>query len=201
MLVADDDPVHRGLMEDLMSPLGFVLFSAATGNECLEVAAQCRPDLLLLDISMPGLNGWAVAERLRQMGFDRLKIVVISANAAQLRRPPGSVSYHDDFMVKPISISDLLARIGDAMRIEWDTQAPEGADAAAGPAATPEDGLDERQKAELRQLALDRVCAGHPHAADFDRGAGTPERRPVSRGCGSFSRTFNLNSFVTRLVP
>lgn len=89
VLIADDDPVHRGLMEDLLSPLGFVLFSAATGADCIEVALQCQPDLLLLDISMPGLDGWTVAERLRRMGVDWLKIIVISANAAELRRPPG----------------------------------------------------------------------------------------------------------------
>lgn len=138
VLIADDDPVHRGLMEDLMSPLGFVLFSASTGDGCLTIAAQCRPDLLLLDISMPGLDGWAVAKRLRQMGFDRLKIIVISANAAELRQAQGSIRYHDDFMVKPIGLSDLLTRIGNVMRIEWDAEPPEPYTPTGPPEASPE---------------------------------------------------------------
>ena len=127
-----------GLMEDLMSPLGFVLFSASTGDGCLTIAAQCRPDLLLLDISMPGLDGWAVAKRLRQMGFDRLKIIVISANAAELRQAQGSIRYHDDFMVKPIGLSDLLTRIGNVMRIEWDAEPPEPYTPTGPPEASPE---------------------------------------------------------------
>ncbi len=85
VLVADDDPVHRGLMEDLLSPLGFIVFMAADGAECLALAEQCRPDLLLVDISMPAPNGWEVARQLRSSGFDQLVIIVISANPQELR--------------------------------------------------------------------------------------------------------------------
>ena len=87
VLVADDDPVHRGLLQDLLSPLGFILFTASTGPDCLAMAARCQPDLLLVDIAMPGLDGWQVAARLRADGFERLVIIVISANAGALRAP------------------------------------------------------------------------------------------------------------------
>ena len=134
VLVADDDPVHRGLLQDLLTPLGFVVHTATNGDDCLRAAAECRPDLLLVDISMPGLNGWQVAERLRAEGMDRLVIIIISANAGELERPPGEVRFHDDVLAKPIAIADLLRRVGHLLRIEWmdDGAAPEKGTAPGG---------------------------------------------------------------------
>lgn len=152
VLIADDDQVHRGLMEDLMSSLGFVHFTASSGEECMATAVQCQPDLLLLDISMPGMNGWLVAERLRQMGFNRLKIIVISAHAAELGRPCGGVSYHDDYIVKPVNLSDLLARVGKAMHIEWNSEISEGTASTQTNVTGEEVRLDRQQVNQLRQL-------------------------------------------------
>ena len=200
VLIADDDPVHRGLMEDLMSPLGFVLFSAATGEECLEVAARCQPDLLLLDISMPGLNGWQVAERLRRMGFERLKIVVISANAAELRRPPGPVRFHDDFLVKPISLSDLLGRIGTAMRIEWKTEAPGHPGLAGAPVVLPEVPLGRQQTDELRQLlSIGYVRGIHALLQSIEQQE--PQKAPRIAQLRRFIADFQLEQFREALGP
>jgi len=124
VLIADDDKVHRGLLQDLLSPLGFIVFTAPDGDACVRMAAECRPDLLLVDISMPGLNGWRVAERMRLDGFDRLKIIVISANAAELIRPSGEPRCHDDVVAKPIGLADLLARIRAVMQLEWTAPDP-----------------------------------------------------------------------------
>ena len=102
MLVADDDPVHRGLLQDLLSPLGFIVFTATDGDDCLRMAAECRPDLLLVDISMPGLNGWEVAERLRRDGFDRLRSSSSRPTRANCARRPARRAIHDDVLAKPI---------------------------------------------------------------------------------------------------
>jgi signal transduction histidine kinase/CheY-like chemotaxis protein len=197
VLIADDDPVHRGLMEDLLSPLGFVLFSAATGAECIDVALQCQPDLLLLDISMPGLDGWTVAERLRRMGFERLKIVVISANAAELRRPPGAVSYHDDFMVKPVGLSDLMARIGTSLAIEWDTQASEHSPPHE---PLPEIKLNHQQTGELRQfLSIGYVRGIHALLNSIEEQE--PEKAPRVALLRQFVANFQLDQFREALGP
>ncbi len=147
VLVADDDPVHRGLLQDLLTPLGFVVFTATNGDDCLRVAAECRPDLLLVDISMPGLNGWQVAERLRADGFRDLAIIVISANAGELERPTGETRFHDDVLAKPIGVADLLRRVGHLLRIEW-------MDDGAAPAAdgVPGNTLGPVQTQALREL-------------------------------------------------
>ena len=81
VLVADDDPFHRGLIEDLLVPLGFVVLTAADAAECLRVAAQTRPDLFLLDIAMPGMNGWQLARQLRSSGFATVPVLMVSAAA------------------------------------------------------------------------------------------------------------------------
>jgi signal transduction histidine kinase/CheY-like chemotaxis protein len=123
VVVADDDPVHRGLIEDVLSPLGFVLFSAADAAECLAIAAECQPDLFLIDISMPGMNGWELAQRLRDSNGRNPIILMISANAGELVGASAAHSAHDDVLAKPISLPELLEKIGRRMRINW-TSAP-----------------------------------------------------------------------------
>ena len=65
ILVADDDSAHRALMRDVLAPLGFEVIDASDGTQCLTRAQEHQPDLYLLDISMPGRDGWQVAEELR----------------------------------------------------------------------------------------------------------------------------------------
>jgi signal transduction histidine kinase/CheY-like chemotaxis protein/purine-cytosine permease-like protein len=149
VLVADDDPVHRGLLEDLLAPLGFIIFMAADGAECLALAEQCRPDLLLVDISMPTLNGWQVARQLRENGFDQLVIVVISANPNELHRPPQPERYHDDVLAKPVSIPDLLNKISFLLQLEWLAQ---GAEPRSELIVPIDNTLDPTHTRELRQL-------------------------------------------------
>jgi CheY-like chemotaxis protein len=149
VLVADDDPVHRGLLEDLLSPLGFVVFMAADCAECLALADACRPNLLLVDISMPLLNGWEVARRLRENGFDQLVIIMISANPNELHRPPQPERHHDDVLAKPVSIPDLLNKISFLLQLEWLAQ---GAEPRAELAAPIRNTLGPVRTEELRQL-------------------------------------------------
>jgi len=119
VLVADDDPLHRGLMEDLLLPLGFVLLSAADGPECLRIAARLPPDLFLLDIAMPRMNGWELARHLRQQGFTEAPIIMISANANELNHALLGNEIHDDVLAKPVSLAVLLEKIGRLLNLQW----------------------------------------------------------------------------------
>ncbi|KRQ02819.1 ATPase [Bradyrhizobium yuanmingense] len=176
ILVTDDDPVHRDLLREVLTPLGFILLSAPDGAGCLALAQHCRPDLFLLDISMPAMDGWAVAEALRASGHHQARILMVSASALEAHGTPLAQPFHDGYLMKPIDIPRLLATIRQLLKIEWQY----GSHEIAVPFWHPETG----SKPPLRhiealiglgqigyvkgiQLKLDEIGSEHPEHADF----------------------------------
>ena len=198
VLVADDDPVHRGLIQDLLSPLGFVVLTASDGVECVRIAAEYRPDMLLVDISMPGLNGWQVAERLRQDGFDRLVIIVISADAQELQRPARELTFHDAVLAKPIGLADLLERVGHLLRIQW----------TAGSVPRPPTGgspvqhhtLGPAHIQALRELGAIGYVRGI-HARLDEIAAEEPDEAPIVAQLRQLVSQFQIEAFMDALGP
>ena len=119
ILITDDDPVHRDLVREVLTPLGFILLSAPDGPSCLALAQHCRPDLFLLDISMSGMDGWEVAETLRETGHRQARILMISASALEAHGTPLAQPYHDGYLMKPIDLPRLLETIRQLLKIEW----------------------------------------------------------------------------------
>jgi CheY-like chemotaxis protein/anti-sigma regulatory factor (Ser/Thr protein kinase) len=119
VMVVDNDATHRALIEDLLTPLGFDLESFPDGLTCLDRAKTFKPDLFLLDISMPGMNGWDVARTLRETGHNDAAIIMVSANGADLALEQGAPAWHDEYLMKPFNIGDLLNRIGKRLGLEW----------------------------------------------------------------------------------
>ncbi|ACB94619.1 hybrid sensor histidine kinase/response regulator [Beijerinckia indica] len=126
VLVADDNVDHRDLMHELLIPLGFTVLSAPDGVAAMEMVRQWDPDLLLLDISMPNLDGWEVARQLRDEGFTRLRIIIISANAGEIREDVMEKRYHDDQIVKPVHLPGLLEKVQTLLDLEWTDQVETG---------------------------------------------------------------------------
>ena len=121
ILIVDDNPEHRALLEDTLRPLGFVLSMSDSGPMALTQAAAAMPDLALLDVAMPGMSGWTLAARLRNDLGLNAPIVMVSAHAQQVQE---GVHYHDDFIAKPFNIDLLLSRIERHLRLEWIDEAP-----------------------------------------------------------------------------
>ncbi|WFU43300.1 ATP-binding protein [Bradyrhizobium sp. CB82] len=119
ILVTDDDPVHRDLLREVLAPLGFILLSATDGPGCLALAQHCRPDLFLLDISMPGMDGWTVAETLRAGGHNQARILMVSASALEAHGAPLAQPFHDGYLMKPIDIPRFLETIHQLLKIDW----------------------------------------------------------------------------------
>jgi len=119
ILVTDDDPAHRDLLHEILTPLGFIILSAPDGPSCLQLAEHCLPDMFLLDVSMAGLDGWRVAERLRQTGHHQARILMVSASALEAHSAPLAQPYHDGYLMKPIDIPRLLELIGYLLKINW----------------------------------------------------------------------------------
>jgi signal transduction histidine kinase/DNA-binding NarL/FixJ family response regulator len=119
VLVVDDNEVQRELIRDLLAPLGFVVLSAGTGRECLQVVEQTAPNLILLDIAMPEMDGWDVAQRLRQMPGKRPAVLMLSANAIDPHHLLEAKRLYDDTLMKPIDLRQLLKKIHALLDIEW----------------------------------------------------------------------------------
>ncbi len=115
VLVVEDDPTLRlGLVKTLRSE-GFRVEVAKTGAEGLEAALSIRPDLVLLDVMLPGLNGFEICEELRRHDAD-LPILMVTAKGEEQDRVRGLNVGADDYIVKPFGIAELLARVAAALR-------------------------------------------------------------------------------------
>jgi CheY-like chemotaxis protein len=123
LLLIDDDRAHREALRGLLEPRGFVVLAAAAGEEGLALAASEQPDLVLLDVSMPGVNGWEVAATLRRRHGPALRIVMLSGESQasepdQLPGPPADI-----FVTKPYDFDHLLDTVSALLGLEW----PQGA--------------------------------------------------------------------------
>lgn len=119
VITADDNPVHRELIHEVLTPLGFTVLSAPDGPACIALAQECDPDLILLDILMPGMSGWEAAHRLRAIGLDKAAIIILSANISETHRNLTPDRAHDDYLIKPMNITSLLDKIQALLKLEW----------------------------------------------------------------------------------
>src|SRR5438874_1804656 len=118
ILIVDDTPVNIKLLETVLKPQGYQLTSAGGGQEGLDRAIMAPPDLVLLDILMPGMDGYEVCTRLRaNPATEALPIVMITASGEQQRVRALEVGA-DDFIQKPFNQAELLARVKSLLRIK-----------------------------------------------------------------------------------
>jgi CheY-like chemotaxis protein len=119
ILVVDNERVDRELLVGLLGALGFEMDQAASGLECLEVVPRFQPQLIFMDLAMPGIDGWETIRRLRRDGLSDARIAIISANAFDKGLDNDAGIPSQDFITKPVRIDDLLEWIGRALAIEW----------------------------------------------------------------------------------
>ncbi|MEY2878462.1 MAG: Autoinducer 2 sensor kinase/phosphatase LuxQ, partial [Verrucomicrobiota bacterium] len=120
VLVVDDVAVNRSVLVELLAPLGFELCEAADGAEALRLAAEFAPHAAFLDLRMAGMDGLALAQALRKRpGGARVKLIAMSASVLSFNRDDAFNAGFDDFLSKPFRESDLLEKLGLALRLEW----------------------------------------------------------------------------------
>lgn len=108
VLIADDNAASRELLQSALEPLGLRVIEAADGEEALTLIQRDSPDLILLDIQMPFLNGFAVLEAVRkERVHSRKRLIAITALAMESDRERILAAGFDSYISKPISISDL----------------------------------------------------------------------------------------------
>ncbi len=196
VLVADDDDAHRDLMCEMLRPLGFIVFTAADGLACLEMAGQTDPDLVLLDVSMPRLTGWETATALRTRVAPRARIIMVSANAQEMGRRPAEPRHHDDQCVKPVDLRMLLEKIRAQLGLDWVYQSdtPDQPAAIAPPVVPPSAGHIE----ELLKLGRIGYVRGI-QAKLQSLAAESPEHEPFVKEMSDIVRTFDLNRYMSVL--
>ena len=126
LLVVDDEPNIRELLSTSLRFAGFEVHTAADGQQALVVAEKVRPDLLVLDVMMPGLDGFAVTRRLRERGRDT-PVLFLTAKDDVADRVAGLTVGGDDYVTKPFSLEEVVARIRAILR-----RTGGGADGAEG---------------------------------------------------------------------
>src|SRR5262249_46527856 len=118
ILVVDDSEVNRDLIHAFLEGEAYVLFDASSGEEALEVAARAPPDLVLLDVMMPGIDGFETARRLKKAaGEDFLPVILLTSLSDQESRVRGLETGADEFLTKPVNAQELHARIRSLLRL------------------------------------------------------------------------------------
>jgi two-component system, OmpR family, KDP operon response regulator KdpE len=114
ILIVEDEPEFAALLELWMGTSGYEPVLASSGNEALRQFYERHPDLVILDVALPGLDGWQVIERIRE--FSRVPILMVTAHSSEADKVRGLKLGADDYITKPLSLPELVARVEAALR-------------------------------------------------------------------------------------
>ena len=114
VLIVEDEPEFAALLELWMAKSGYEPVIASSGNEALRQFYERHPDLVILDVALPGLDGWQVIERIRE--FSRVPILMVTARSSEADKVRGLKLGADDYITKPLSLPELVARVEAALR-------------------------------------------------------------------------------------
>jgi two-component system, OmpR family, response regulator ResD len=116
VLVVDDEPTIAEVVARYLERAGYRTRVAADGVEAIAAATDQRPDLVVLDLMLPGLDGLEVMRRLREQDRDRIAVILLTAKGEESDRVVGLRLGADDYVVKPFSPAELVARVDAVLR-------------------------------------------------------------------------------------
>jgi two-component system cell cycle response regulator DivK len=123
ILIAEDNPINRELLRELLEMRGYAVLEACDGQEALAMVEQAPPEILLLDIGMPLLDGFAVVSKLRDNPrFTSLPVVAVTAYAMQGDREKIMNSGFDGYLSKPVNSQALFQELDRLLVVHPDTQ-------------------------------------------------------------------------------
>src|SRR3954454_17133866 len=116
VLVVDDEPIVRDVLERYLEREGFMVETAGDGEEALGAAGRFRPDLVVLDLMLPKLDGMEVFRRLGEAGSGSSAVIMLTAKGEEVDRVVGLELGADDYVVKPFSPREVVARVRAVLR-------------------------------------------------------------------------------------
>jgi CheY-like chemotaxis protein/anti-sigma regulatory factor (Ser/Thr protein kinase) len=120
ILVVDNEEPDRELLVQLLQPMGFELRTAASGHDCLDLmAAGLQPDVIFMDLAMPGIDGWETLRRIRSAGHTGIHLAIVSANAFDKGVDNDVGIRPEDFILKPVRHSELLDWLERRLGLSW----------------------------------------------------------------------------------
>lgn len=117
VLIVDDEQKNRTLLEIMLEPEGYLLSTADSGDEALAVIERTLPDLVLLDVMMPGMNGYVVAARIKENARTRsVRVLMLSSLDDRNSRTHGMGAGADGFLTKPVDRTELCEKVRVMLR-------------------------------------------------------------------------------------
>lgn len=159
ILIVDDEPKNRSLLEVLLKPEGYLTVTANSGEEALAIVAEKPPDLILLDVMMPGLDGHDVAAKLKGNPATRnLPIIMLSALGDRGSKLAGLNAGAEDFLTKPIDRVELWVRVRNLLRLkEYSDSLAEHNQLLEQAVRGRNEEITERKRAETQIIRLNRL--------------------------------------------
>jgi CheY-like chemotaxis protein len=194
----DNEEVERELLVSVLQPLGFEVERVASGHECLAWLAQERADAILMDLAMPGIDGWATVRAIRAEALSAAPVAIVSGNAFDKGLDNDVGISIEDFILKPVRVNELLDWLGTRLQLEWISAPPVApADAPAPPAG------DGAPPAAGQLLALDELVSlgyyrGIVRQLDAIE-AGDPAQAAFVAGLRGMAQNFQLDA-MTRVI-
>jgi CheY-like chemotaxis protein len=164
VLVVDDEPNNRGWLKDLLTSVGFLVGEAASGEEAIRVWQEWRPQLILMDVRLPGMNGREATRKIRAAANDHGPVIIaLTAGATAEEQENVMRAGVDDFLLKPVREAALWEKIQAHLKLDYvwaDEDTSEGYEAVA--TLTPERGSELLAKvpAEILGRLHDAVLDG-----------------------------------------
>jgi len=119
ILVVDDEPSIREFLHEILTDEGHQVFTASDGREALLMAVKEQPDLILLDIMMPHMDGMETCRQLRERPTTRhIRIIMLTAYDSRDRLEESIVAGADDFLGKPVNLAELQVRVGSMLKVK-----------------------------------------------------------------------------------
>jgi putative two-component system response regulator len=161
ILIVDDESSARAALETLLRREGYDVRDAADGRSALAACSEFKPDLILLDILMPGIDGFEVCRRIKETPETRLTPVVLITGLSDTEdRIRGITAGADDFLSKPIDINELLARTRSLLRLKQYTDELENAEVVLFSLALSIEARDPYTRGHCERLAEMSVMLG-----------------------------------------